>query len=295
MKDRIAFLQSLESCVNVENVTLQLLLNGAVPDSVGSKLSDLTTHRHSYTELFFCQSGEIEIETESSIVTLDAGDAAIVPAQLQHCKRSSPQTAKWVTVGFTCTRHMAGNSRDLYARLQRMCGDSGIQIWRNMPELFPLMCTMDNSGGKSGLPLPALSLAQILILLSERYAPVEEATQSERFLLPEAADTDIRRMAILDHLINSCFENDFSDSEIARCLFVSQRQLSRIVQKWYGDTLRRVIAGKRISAAAQLLQRTDLSTERIGQAVGFPSQRAFTREFMRIFGKTPASFRRGSG
>jgi AraC-like DNA-binding protein len=136
-----------------------------------------------------------------------------------------------------------------------------------------------------------MELAQILLRLAEQM-PADAQTASQPEIQPDAADLDIRRMAVLDHLINSCFTSDFSDSEVAQHLYLSERQLSRIVQKWYGNTLRRIIIEKRIVTAAQLLQKTNTPTDQIGYLVGFQSKSVFSREFQKLYGVTPAVYRK---
>ena len=64
MPGQIELLNKLESCVNIENVTLQLLVNSIARTSESSSLLDMVMHHHSYTELFVCGSGEIIIDSQ---------------------------------------------------------------------------------------------------------------------------------------------------------------------------------------------------------------------------------------
>lgn len=291
MAGQIEFLNNLESCVNVENVTLQLLVNGNTPRSSAGNLSDLVMHHHSYTELFVCGSGEIVIDSQEGPVHLGAGDAAIVPTNFMHCKRPDNSDARWLTVGFTCVRRTARDCRDLCRRFEALIGAGSILVWEGIPDLYRMMETVVEMAGRHDGMLPALELAQILIQLADLHPSANQGTSTPEFL-PMASDPDIRRMAVLDHLINSCFMNDFTDSEIAQRLYLSERQLSRIVQKWYGNTLRRIIIEKRIVTAAQLLKKTGMSTDQVGYSVGFQSKSVFCREFQRLYGMTPAAYRK---
>lgn len=290
MTDRIAFLKNLESCVNVENVTLQLLVNGSVPRPAATDLMDIVMHHHSYTELFVCGAGEIFIDSQDGPVHLRAGDAALVPTNYMHNRRPGNLDSKWLTIGFTCLRRSSKDCMDLYRRFEKLINASAILTWQGIPGLYGMMESLVGmAAGSNGL-LPAMELAQILIRLADGFSA--DMHSDRQPVQADAADSDIRRMAVLDHLINSCFMNDFSDSEIAQYLYLSERQLSRIVQKWYGSTLRRIITEKRIVTAAQLLRQTDTPTDQIGYSVGFQSKSVFSREFQRLYGVTPAAYRK---
>ena len=294
MPGQIELLNKLESCVNIENATLQLLVNSIARPSEAGSLPDFVMHHHSYTELFVCGSGEIIIDSQDGPIRLGAGDAAIVPTNFLHCKRSDNSDAKWLTVGFCCVRRTVRDCRDLYRRFETLTGAGSVLTWREVPGLYRMMeSIMEMSQSQSSL-LPAMELAQILLRLTD-LLPADVQTTPQSQPLPDGADLDIRRMAVLDHLINSCFTSDFSDSEVARHLYLSERQLSRIVQKWYGNTLRRIIIEKRIVTAAQLLQKTNAPTDQIGYLVGFQSKSVFTREFQKLYGVTPAIYRKNNG
>ena len=293
MPGQIELLNKLESCVNIENVTLQLLVNSIARTSESSSLLDMVMHHHSYTELFVCGSGEIIIDSQDGPIRLGSGDAAIVPTNFLHGKRADDSDAKWLTVGFCCVRRTVRDCRDLYRRFEVLTGAGTVLVWRNIPGLYRMMeSIMEMCQNQSSL-LPAMELAQILLRLAEQM-PADAQTASQPEIQPDAADLDIRRMAVLDHLINSCFTSDFSDSEVAQHLYLSERQLSRIVQKWYGNTLRRIIIEKRIITAAQLLQKANTPTDQIGYLVGFQSKSVFSREFQKLYGVTPAVYRKTS-
>lgn len=294
MEEQISLLKNLESYATVENVTLRLLVNDSIPGSAVSNLADMVMHHHSYTELFVCGGGEIFIDTETGPVHLGPGDAAIIPSQFKHNKRPSGTPAVWHTLGFICVRHPAKDCRDLYQRFDNLCQGGCVRTWRNMPALYDLVTHIIGVTSRKSDFLPALELAEVLSLMAEKKPGRLSAGETLPSFPSDSQDSDIRRMAVLDYLINSCFMTDFSDVDIARQLFISERQLSRIVQKWYGTTLRRAIVKKRIVTAEQLLRLTNQPAEKIGYTVGFQSKSTFFREFRKMYGKTPTEYRRNN-
>ena len=78
-------------------------------------------------------------------------------------------------------------------------------------------------------------------------------------------------------------------------LYISPRQLSRIVSERYGEPLHKIIVRKRIECAEKLLFDSNLSIEEISAAVGFDTKSCFYRTFKAEYGITPLQYRkRGS-
>jgi AraC-like DNA-binding protein len=88
---------------------------------------------------------------------------------------------------------------------------------------------------------------------------------------------DLRRIIKLEGLINTYFDTDIDASKLAEMLYISERQLARIVKRHYGRTIRRVITDRRLSVAAALLIETNQSAETISAAVGFGTKSSFYR------------------
>lgn len=122
--------------------------------------------------------------------------------------------------------------------------------------------------------------------------PCQKAEPVDEKAPAEAPSNDIQRMMKLDQLINVFFMNDLSAEEVANHLFISSRQLDRIVKKRYGKTLHCVLIDKRLATAEQMLTSTDMTVDSIGNAVGFGSRSGFYREFVKRHGITPAEFRK---
>jgi len=96
----------------------------------------------------------------------------------------------------------------------------------------------------------------------------------------------------LDALIASSYMKELTLKDIADSLYISSRQLDRIVRRRYGKTLHKVIMETRVRAAAHMLLTTDKAVDKIGREVGFSSNAGFYREFSRYCGSTPAEFRK---
>ncbi len=84
-------------------------------------------------------------------------------------------------------------------------------------------------------------------------------------------------------------------SELAALAQCSSGQLDRRMKKVFALTTGQYVLKARIDHAADLLQRTEDSVASIAAATGFYDHAAFTKQFVRLVGETPTSFRSHPG
>ncbi len=87
-------------------------------------------------------------------------------------------------------------------------------------------------------------------------------------------------------------EENFSRTDLARELGVSETVTSKLVSDAYGKSLPQLINEKRIDEACDLLHQTNLNISLIAEQVGFRSIASFNRVFREIKGESPTDFRK---
>ena len=97
---------------------------------------------------------------------------------------------------------------------------------------------------------------------------------------------------IINRLLECPPANAPSLKEIAGELHLSEKQASRIIKKYYGMPLSRLIFERKLSYAAQLLTATDMRVAEISAAAGFHSPSYFYRSFLSHYGLTPIKYRK---
>ncbi|WP_372807199.1 AraC family transcriptional regulator [Pontiella sp.] len=125
-------------------------------------------------------------------------------------------------------------------------------------------------------------LLELMVFLSRAYTG-SDATEAHALLR-------------VGHVIGA-LENDFSrDWKLAELLDIahmSRSNLMRVFRKATGQTPIEYLVRLRIQRAMAMLRNTDLSITEIAMAVGFNDSNYFTRQFRRILGESPRSFRQG--
>ena len=253
--------------------------------------SNSLLHTHAAYELFACTSGIIHLQTQHGVITLRAGDVAIVPPGLLHYQLFDTPDAQWCVFDFICTERRKTGKTDLMRELSALLNTQHFSVVHGVYEearaLSEIASSTDNT-----IYLSALRFLSALSALSQHplHAIRDNSTESTApiALFP---DKDIDRLSKLDILVNSHFMNDLTLSRAAELLFISERQLQRITQKEYGMTFATLLCKKRLEAAKTLLENPTLSIEQIAALTGFPSRAALTRAMQKEQGVTPSVYR----
>lgn len=102
----------------------------------------------------------------------------------------------------------------------------------------------------------------------------------------------VNRRRIIDTYLRG-FLGDIDEDTLASMLFVSRRQLSRIMKEYCQATFTEKVNDLRLGYAKQLILTTNLQTTEISQMCGFSSVQYFYRVFRKKYGTTPTKLRLG--
>lgn len=101
----------------------------------------------------------------------------------------------------------------------------------------------------------------------------------------------VRYMQGLVDNVEENLSDEINIMHLAKSFHVSPWHFQRLFKALVGDTLGGYIRGRRLTEAARLLLKSDLSIVDIAFRVGFNSHEAFTRAFKLYFGLSPKDFR----
>ena len=279
-----------EFTVNIENINFRLLVDGQ-HEKNGVEPDVFFLHSHVSVELFACVFGNIALATEEGKLTLSEGDLAIVPPGVPHCMLPVEKDAESAVISFICDKRADKNTPDLYSILSAYVCTDGLLLYRGRMDICSEVAGIVRLGQNECGILPALKTVELLIRLSEMPSEKNFDTAEKG----AEGKFDIQRMMRLDTVIASSYMKKLSMKEIADELYISSRQLDRIVRKRYGKTLHKVIMETRLRSAERMLMTTNMTVQEIGSEVGFSSNAGFYREFSRLYGTTPAEYRKKAG
>ena len=191
---------------------------------------------------------------------------------------------QWVDMGITIQKVSAPNTADLFSKAKPLLQGEQLILYRHQPHLCRLMQNCYQAVNREELSTLLSFLAEFINLTAPSCAGKSEKTAEKT--------KNIDRLLKLDDIINMNFSQNFSNEEIAKLLFISKRQLSRIVEKNYGEPLRQILLKRRLQGAAELLCSSDERIEKIAASMGFTNKNTFFREFKKHYGCTPLAWRK---
>ena len=79
---------------------------------------------------------------------------------------------------------------------------------------------------------------------------------------------------------------------MAAAVFLSPRQVARVVSATYGCSLSQLVNGKKLDAAQMLLRNTDLTVAEIATKIYLGAENYFYHLFKQRFGISPLQYRK---
>lgn len=143
----------------------------------------------------------------------------------------------------------------------------------------------------------ALLIALLLVILTS--IPTLIALQRPTKVkpdIPAESDEATLEAAARAMLLRSqiYLDPDLTVQRIARRLSVPERSLSNAINVSQGMNVSQYVNGFRLEHAAQLLRDTEDSVAKVMSQSGFLTRSNFYREFQRVYGQSPASYREGT-
>lgn len=275
-----------ESSVSVENISLSLF-NSLHDDEESGFPNRVLLHTHAYIELFACVTGNLVLLVGDDNVCLSAGDICFIPMGLLHSRIES--SGEWFALAVSIRRRAARNVQDLFTPLSSFY--STPHLFRGRADLCARL------HGKADSQEGFLSCFAALSVLSVCADLCMEALPNKADLHGSASvqtDFDLSLISRLETKIESGYTENLRLEQVAADLFISPRQLSRIIKKRYGMSFHVLILQKRINTAKILLAQTDIRIPQIGKKVGFANKESFYRAFRQTVRLTPAAYRRAA-
>lgn len=261
----------------------QVILDETYGDGENRGEDDKMLHSHPYFELFFAGGQPMKLLTEHGAAFYEKSVVVVPPGFKHYALRGADTRRFFVSVGSGTENRGAGDffSRFAASRVYSALIDDELEFYA--AELHK--CLKKDVVAKMR---PLVSL--MLIHTAELFEAAETLQSGKGF------DADGNGYAfLLDNIISQCFDRKITLASVAEELCLSQKQTSRIISRYYGTTLSRYVADKKISAAALMLKNTSKKVADIIEELNFGTACCFFTLFRKKYGCTPLAYRRKLG
>ncbi len=245
-------------------------------------------HFHSYFELFLVSGEELTIEFEDGEHDFKKNTLIIIPPLVNHQTIIKSRENSRYNISFLMERNSLNVNLLLFDALSQALKAPYIAL-QAVPEICKTVVDTVQSielGDELRIPFNFHKLITEILEHSDIYSVLPKMRE-----IP-FSDSNMVRGYKLQTVIYRHYKDDISLEFIAEKLFLSTRQTSRLINKFYGCTYRELITKMRMKAAAELLQSEDMTVLEVASYVGYTSVKGFYSAFKSQYGCLPAEFRK---
>lgn len=271
---------------------------------ISSTHLDHLDHYHDYYQVCYVLSGEILHRQGAEVVTLQAGDAFIVPPGFVHSLHFNNVYSQIYSLSFSQSLFSPGfpqsNAYQFLVRLQSGTDatTSGVVRLRvpmdstsrqSMEDLMKCLLRQQETACPQGLSSAPSLVASILYLLSQNYY-----RQTENHLEYDPVSDYSGTLLQCIRYVDTHYKEPLSSTALAKQFGLSRSVFFSAFPQFAGMPFRKYVAHKRI-VEAQMLMRAhpELTVSQIATAVGYQDDSTFYRNFLRISGVSPLQYKSG--
>ena len=282
LKEEFVALHPTQITACIENVRFSCFVDStfskAHPTPALKQLDGL--HFHTYYELFCVKNGSLKIKFENGETVLKDGETAIVAPKVFHRSFIEDSNVLRFNLNFVMEKISTKSDLDLYGMLIENLA-TPFTLHRSKS----IVCALENMAEclrKNERVGFSLRLMEIIneVISSAKNTEVTVSENSES------------RIYKIHHIINLHYADDLKVSDLAKTLFLSERQVRRIIQKYHNCSFSELICQMRMKASAEFLNTTDMKVSDIASRVGFSSLSGFYDAFKKHYGVLPLAYRK---
>ena len=234
-------------------------------------------HTHSTYEIFFVTDGSLKLVTDNNIYDFEKS-VLIVPPKAKHI--SIP-----ISGDSFCLLFSFANKIDEQTFSKTFSTTSILEIPIDDDIIFYIKKIneiTENSGDDN----------EVYHLLSLAFNYIFKKIQSKHKKANEKAKKSINHIGIIEEFINKNIKNKLTLKTLSDNVFLSEKQVSRIIKKEYNCSFTELLAEKRLAVACALLKNTDLKVSDIASQTFYGNEAYFYTTFKKKYNMSPLKYRK---
>ena len=249
-------------------------------------------HRHPGLEIHYIISGQCKVTCNGNSFFMESESMLLIPPGTYHdVSPTDPNTSR-LCISFRIQKMKDKSSNkktDNFYNIYNQNTPSTADLHDSEAQriLLKMIALLDGVG--DGYKIDKL-LTLCGYLLLEMIPYIADATPCDKPADPDDTQEDVSFK--IDSFLGTNFMHNDAKSRMADDLFVSPRQLQRIIKKNYGMNYREKLAETRVQIAIDLLCNSNLPIHKIAEILGYSCSANFSAFIKRNIGKTPSQIRK---
>lgn len=256
--------------------------NLVVIPNVSEREKYLETHIHSYYEVFFLIDGSIDIITHNEKMQC-RNSIVVVPPHLPH---------------FTIFQN--AKARVIRLKIEKIEQNCEYQVFDNFCKKFSTNITLLPIDEKFFIYISEFEKCQENAFLSkyqENHLLNLIFTEIFSKLYSDASTQSSEKhqnyIKTIECLLSKRYAEKLLISDLAKELYLSTKQVARIIKKEYNCTFSELLTAQRLWVAKMLLARSNMEVNQIALSVGYEYPANFYNNFKKAYNMTPNEYRKG--
>lgn len=247
-------------------------------------------HRHPIFEIHYIRSGHCRVTCGGKSYYLEPCSMILIPRGIYHDLIPTDSTTHILSMSFNIQNENSTGKSDSFIELfdrtepAVVCLDA-TQAQNTISRIVQLLEHPQNDIFKNDR---LLSLCGYLLLELTTHL---SNTNTGRSISPANEKPEDINFKI-DSFLGTNFMHNNAKNRIASDLYISPRQLQRIIQKNYGMSYRQKLSETRVQIAVDLLCNSDTPIHKIAEILGYSCSANFSAFIKRTTGKTPSQIRK---
>lgn len=255
--------------------------------SSGGRLNEeeslLLLHAHGEYEIFFVSDGVLYVHAADGVYEFERGSVVVLPPAYLHYASG----ANCFAFVFSFEQKHASGKDAYFEKFRAVFSETGVTTFANADEYFYLLTEITESVYALGVGneyrrKAALQLLFLRLLNAKGQTSTAQAEIQEN--APYLYD--------IANLIARRYTERLTLKDLADSLYLSERQTSRLIKKYFHTTFPRLLNARRLDIAAAMLRGTGQSVDEIRLAVGFETESGFFTAFKKRYAVTPLQYRK---
>lgn len=240
---------------------------------------DVSRHCNAEYELHILLKGKVRMEVENTHLLLEARQGVLILPGQYHVPLEICEDPERFVLSFTLS------DGDLAESLQKEV--SGFRVFSLSTDMLQECLSIYQEYSV----LSAYRNEKIHALLTSFMVSMLRRLNSGPAAVSALSSSEIERTDIIDNFFDEQLKDCLGAEYLAKQLYLSERQLNRVILRLYGMTFQEKMIKAKMDRAAWLLRTTDKKIDEIAEDVGYASEAAFYVAFRKYFQITPQKYR----
>lgn len=282
-------LSQLDIQFNMENLAVEVLWFRAM---IRNGTWIIHRHTHSSFEFHFIYSGACRVMLDSGEFRACKGDFYLTPPGVFH-QQESIENEDLIEFCIHCDLRLLDRNETEAACLYHIFQNASCEKREDLYGAIPLFQQALSEADTGALGFYNTIKGLIIMMLTASARALKPSFAVD-FSVPVRIRKNEHRFLQIEKFIDDNINNPIRAENIADAMFLSSKQVGRIIRQYNGMTTKEFIIQKKLDKAKQLLKESELTIKEISDLLGFSSEYYFSQFFKKHDGYPPKIFRQNT-